>query len=133
MIYRFSYGWWSALIFLIFGTFAIPFFRRRFYNFFYFTHFFLLVGAFFAWAHAASDFYYMIPGIFMYTIELFMRLWGFKKSHSVTAVTREPNGFITFDVDMRDDGRGEAMKAGSYFFVNFPAISKHQWHPYRYY
>jgi hypothetical protein len=126
-----SYGLWSMIVLLIIGVLSLPIIRRRFFNLFYFAHFFVFIGLFFAWLHVPSDFYYMIPGIGLYVVDLGMRLYSFKRKLQVTDVVHEACGFLTVHVGGLDEHRGKNMRGGQYFFVNFPTVAKHEWHPFR--
>jgi Ferric reductase like transmembrane component len=54
---------------------SLPPIRRYAYNLFYFAHLTLHVGVIFLWFHSASVFYYLLPGMGFYAIDIAVRLY----------------------------------------------------------
>ncbi|KAJ3048877.1 ferric/cupric-chelate reductase [Rhizophlyctis rosea] len=111
--------------------FSLPWVRRRFFTLFYAVHMLAIPAAIFAFLHAASDFYYCIPGLGMYAVDLIIRLNRLRQPNKVLSVTEEPAGFLRFDIDMPEDWKkGKEEVSGMWMFVNVRGISRLQWHPY---
>ncbi|KAJ3410991.1 hypothetical protein HDV05_002935 [Chytridiales sp. JEL 0842] len=125
-----SYGLWATVILFVVGALATPYVRRRSFNLFYFSHFFIFISLFFMWLHAPSNFYYMLPGIGLYAIDLGMRLYSFKTKNEITRVVKEDNGYVTFTVQLDSNKKLPTLRGGQYFFLNVPQVSKNEWHPY---
>lgn len=79
----------------------------------------------FAWSHAASDFYYIIPGLGLYFVDVVLRCCA--PQVKVLDVVKESTGHIRVDVEKP---KGWATRAGQWVAV--PGVVRHEWHPYRY-
>ncbi|KAJ3032395.1 hypothetical protein HDV00_007578 [Rhizophlyctis rosea] len=130
-------GMYSTLLFTPIAVFSLPIVRRRLFTLFYAAHFLALPAAIFAFLHAPSDFYYCIPGLGMYAVDLAIRIYrlagagGGVGGGRVVSVRKEGAGFVKMDVEMPGDWReGREVVGGMWCFVNVRGLSRLQWHPY---
>ncbi|KAJ3272071.1 hypothetical protein HK104_004554 [Borealophlyctis nickersoniae] len=121
-------GTLSTLLLLLASLFSLPIIRRRFFTLFYATHFLLIPSMIFACLHAASDFYYIIPGLGLYIVDLALRVRALRKCVNVVGVVREPTGHVRVDFEW-PEGLG-SVKAGQWVCVNVPGVDRLAWHPY---
>ncbi|KAJ3179946.1 hypothetical protein HDU85_004230 [Gaertneriomyces sp. JEL0708] len=118
-----------GLVFLtpVFIT-SLNYVRRRWFNVFYFSHFLVFPFLIFAWLHATTDFYYMIPGLGMYLVDVFLRYRAFKAPYKVAKAAYDgETGYVRVDLDLAEPLH---YRGGQYIFVCFPDLAKHEWHPY---
>ncbi|KAJ3318463.1 hypothetical protein HDU76_000818 [Blyttiomyces sp. JEL0837] len=112
----------AAGILFIMTFLALPIFRRRLYSYFVATHpYFAIILVIFASLHASTDFYYCLPGLVLYALELVDRfiLFAFMKPSSAT-VSVEECGYLRVDVVLPyGDYWGPAMWA----HLRFPELS----------
>ncbi|KAI9353867.1 hypothetical protein BDR26DRAFT_890305 [Obelidium mucronatum] len=116
-----------AFFFLGFVTFtSLSYFRRKHYNFFYVTHFLVLIVVVFAYLHASMDIFYMIPGLCMYAVDGFIRLYSLQSKETVESVIFEESGYITVTVATK---QGASARPGQFMRVNVPSVSTFEFHP----
>ncbi|KAJ3127212.1 NADPH oxidase 4 [Irineochytrium annulatum] len=113
---------------------SLPQVRRWNYGFFKWTHWLMIPVSALAWLHVPADFYFMTPGIIIYTIDLVVRFIAYKNPHTVTRVTTSDGGYLRVDVQINPNAPNASVAAnvrgGHYFNLNFPSVSKHEWHPF---
>ncbi|PSN61796.1 hypothetical protein BS50DRAFT_503626 [Corynespora cassiicola Philippines] len=136
----------TLVVIIIIVVTSLPYIRRRHYNFFYYFHIICgvsIVGG--ASVHASTDFYLVLPGLFLYVIDLIHRFFfgeagGLRRK---TVATVENAGGDWYRISVPPFERAAAgeescslstEKATSTgyplkcFYLNFPAISKMQIH-----
>lgn len=138
-------GQLAFLFHAIAALFALEFFRRRYFELFFYTHIMYLGVFAFGIYHTAGvqgywgmepimqfqdDYfiYYLAIPFIMFVVD---RIYRFYLSNFVPTraiiIDSDPNGEITKVVVQRP---GFSFASGQYCFVNFPEISKLQWHPF---
>lgn len=136
----------TAVSVIIITLTALPFVRRRFYNVFYYSHvmtaIFIFIGA---CLHASTDFYLLLPGLFLWVVDWGLRLFGgeAKGLHTKLLATGEDAGSGWYRIslpamprpscDEHSDTTSieKAVPIGSpltCYYLNVPAISKLQNH-----
>jgi len=120
------FGIVSLVLTMAITVFALPYFRRLHFEWFYYVHHLFVLVLFFVCLHYDGAIIYLIPGVAIYTIDKLMGLVAYKncalaKTEMVSSDVLE----VSFKID--DTIR---YKAGQYVFVNVPSVSHLQWHPY---
>ncbi|KAJ3030845.1 UNVERIFIED_CONTAM: hypothetical protein HDU68_007620 [Siphonaria sp. JEL0065] len=105
---------------------SLSFFRRKWYNVFYFTHFLVLALIVLSYFHASSNVYYLLPGLGMYTIDGILRLYSRYTIDKVSAVLFEKPEYVTLTISTTKACRS---LPGQFMRVCLPAISKTEMHP----
>lgn len=127
---------------------ALPFVRRRFYNVFYYCHLVISICIFIgACLHASTDFYLLLPGLFLWVVDWGLRLFGgdAKGLHTKLLVVGEDAGSDWYRISLPSMPRTahdehsdtasieKAVPLGSplaCYYLNVPAVSKLQTHPF---
>ena len=135
------------LAILIMGGGSYHALRRYNYEMFYFLHHFSMVlFALMLW-HAAMAWYYITPGLILWAVDHFLRLSNCLGIHTrLLSICVEGSGNISsiayttksLPVEVLRFFSGQREKAnppfryamGQYCFVNIPAISPFEWHPF---
>ncbi|KAH6615399.1 hypothetical protein C7974DRAFT_466351 [Boeremia exigua] len=137
----------SLLIIIVIVLTSLPFVRRRNYNMFYYFHCFCSTSIFIgASIHASTDFYLVLPGLFLYMIDIGMRVFSGESggSHNKVAAIIENAGadwyrisFPAWDKKSKSNTTDllteKALTMGfplKYYYINVPNISKMQNHPF---
>ncbi|KAJ3016719.1 UNVERIFIED_CONTAM: hypothetical protein HDU68_012075 [Siphonaria sp. JEL0065] len=112
-----------ALTFVVMTS--LDYVRRRWYNTFFYTHFFVFIFILFAYFHASSCIYFALPGLLMYTVDGFIRLRNRFQLDKVSAVIFEDSGYITVTVQTTKAARAAP---GQFMRVCFPKLCN-EFHP----
>lgn len=120
------YGIFTLILVLEITIFALPYFRRYLFEWFFYVHHLFILVLFFICLHYKGAIIYLIPGLAIYTIDKLMGILAYRncclaKTEMVSSDVLE----VTFKVD-----ESVKYKAGQYVFVNVPSVSHLQWHPY---
>ncbi|RYY32984.1 hypothetical protein EON62_04730, partial [archaeon] len=103
--------------------------RRSNYELFHYTHhavwFFFVAAIIHAWSH----WYYMVGGLALYAFDKLTRLVRSTSMARVVAVRTTP-GYTHLEVDASVFAASGGHYAGQYAFLNIPAISVMEWHPF---
>ncbi|KAJ3281783.1 hypothetical protein HDU79_010503 [Rhizoclosmatium sp. JEL0117] len=106
---------------------SLDYFRRRYFNTFFYTHFLVLVFIVFSYLHASNTIYYILPGLLMYTLDGFIRCYSrFCPKDKVKSVVFEQCGYITLTIATK---KALNARPGEFMRVCFPEISKIEFHP----
>jgi len=123
-------AWLCVLVILIT---SFEYFRRRFFNVFYYAHHLFVPLAGLAvyhsyltqkWRHDML-LYWLLPGIFLYLIDLIIRTWRARGKVQCIAVVEGPDIMLVKLVK-----RNFHFTPGQYVYLNFPQISHFEWHPF---
>ena len=126
------------------GVLTLNYVRRRYFEVFYFSHFFSMVLFCATIWHAASAWYFLLPGLALWAVDHLLR---FTKSCRPVAVSalRASSGAVTYlrfrvvpDVlsapsapaSTLADATTLAHEQGQYVFVNVPEIALLEFHPF---
>ncbi|KAJ3317218.1 ferric/cupric-chelate reductase [Blyttiomyces sp. JEL0837] len=120
------FGVVSMILFAWVGITALSYVRRRAYMWFYVNHFFVLAAIVFGFLHASPIFYNVIPGLILYTIDGVTRVMQTSRPHTITSVSKEPNGYIRLEIA----NFSPKVKPGQWVSINVPAIHKTDFHPF---
>jgi len=120
------YGIFCLILVLEITIFALPYFRRYLFEWFFYVHHLFILVLFFICLHYKGAIIYLVPGLAIYTIDKLMGLLAYKncclaKTEMCSSDVLEVSFKITDDIK---------YKAGQYVFVNVPSVSHLQWHPY---
>ncbi|KAH7009741.1 ferric reductase like transmembrane component-domain-containing protein [Ilyonectria destructans] len=137
----------AAIVFMIIITLtALPYIRRRFYNVFYYCHIVTSICIFAAASiHASTDFYLLLPGLFLWIVDWGLRLFGGDAQglHSSLVATGEDagNGWYRISLPTMSKTASDehsdlaaietAVPLGSplaYYYLIVPTISRLQNH-----
>jgi len=111
---------------------SLNYVRRNFFNLFYFFHFFLIASIVFAWLHATTNFYYSMPGLGLYIIDGFIRIFQrfeILDKNQVVSVKQEAYGFVRVDFKYYRVSNNR-WKFEEFVRVCFPQVSGVEWHPF---
>jgi len=121
------YGILALVLVLEMGIFALPYFRRYLYEWFYYVHHLFILVLFFVCLHHKAAIIYLIPGVAVYTIDKLMGLNAYL--NCCLAKTKVVSSDV-LECSFKIDNRNYNYKAGQYIFVNVPCVSHLQWHPF---
>ncbi|ORY45583.1 hypothetical protein BCR33DRAFT_716248 [Rhizoclosmatium globosum] len=112
---------------LIITLTSLDFVRRKYFNVFFYTHFLVFIFILFAYFHASNCIYYILPGLFMYTVDGFMRLYSrYSPRDKVSNVIFEDCGYVTLTIATK---KAATVRPGEFMRVCFPEVSKYEFHP----
>jgi len=120
------YGIFTLILVLEITIFALPYFRRYLFEWFFYVHHLFILVLFFICLHYKGAVIYLIPGVAIYTIDKLMGVLAYRncclaKTEMVSSDVLEVNFKVHESVK---------YKAGQYVFVNVPSVSHLEWHPY---
>ncbi|TPX69460.1 hypothetical protein SpCBS45565_g02382 [Spizellomyces sp. 'palustris'] len=107
---------------------SLPFIRKRHFNTFYILHGFMLVMVLFACLHGTTNFYFAVPGIILWIVDLAIRATGrWNPQLSIDKIVREEPGYLCLEIQAT---RPCSYAPGQYIFLNIPRISTLEYHPF---
>eukprot|EP00531_Pseudo-nitzschia_arenysensis_P006654 CAMPEP_0116136866 /NCGR_PEP_ID=MMETSP0329-20121206/11957_1 /TAXON_ID=697910 /ORGANISM="Pseudo-nitzschia arenysensis, Strain B593" /LENGTH=780 /DNA_ID=CAMNT_0003631771 /DNA_START=281 /DNA_END=2623 /DNA_ORIENTATION=+ len=121
------YGITSLVLVVVMTIFALPYFRRKLFEWFYYIHHLFILVLFFVCLHYKGAILYLIPGVAIYTIDKLMGIYAYK--NCCIAKTDMVSSDV-LECSFKVDTSRYKYKAGQYVFVNVPSVSHLQWHPY---
>lgn len=131
------------LVLPIMGVLTLNYVRRRHFELFYFSHFFSMVLFCATIWHAASAWYFLLPGLALWAVDHLLRFT--KSCRPVTVAALQASGAVTelrFRVvpdvlsapsapaSTLADAKTFAHEQGQYVFVNVPEIALLEFHPF---
>ena len=119
------YGITSFVFMLTMTCFTLPYIRRNFYEWFYYTHHLFIFVLFFLCLHYKGAFIYLIPGVAIYMVDKLYPLLAYRSSGTVHTNLRSPDV-----LEVRVPTSNQNYFGGAYVFLNVPSVSWLQWHPY---
>ena len=120
------YGIVTLVLVMTMTLFALSFFRRFKFEWFYYVHHLFLLVLFFVCLHYPGALIYLIPGVAVYSIDKWMGLLAYRTAGS--AKTKMVSSDV-LEVSMKI-GSEVNYQAGQYVFVCVPSVSYLEWHPY---
>ena len=121
------YGIFTLVLVLEIMIFALPYFRRYLFEWFFYVHHLFILVLFFICLHYKGAVIYLIPGVAIYSID---KLMGLHAYHNCCLAKTEMVSSDVLEVSFKVDDNKYNYKAGQYVFVNVPSVSHLQWHPY---
>ncbi|KAJ3141907.1 ferric/cupric-chelate reductase [Irineochytrium annulatum] len=117
----------STVLFIWVAITSVAWIRRHRYSWFYVNHFLVLIAVVAGSLHASPVFYSILPGLLIYTVDGFRRLFHAFTSHpQVRSIVREPNGYLRVEIS----GLTRPTQPGQWLSLNIPAIDKVSYHPF---
>jgi len=115
-----------ALIFMtIMVVFSLPWIRRQRFELFYYTHHLFVLVLIFLCLHYPGSFIYLIPGVAVYMVDKLYPLFAYGSAGKVQT------SLVSADVlEVSVPTSTQSYFGGSYVFLNCPAVSWLQWHPF---
>jgi len=120
------YGIICMLLILVMTLFALPYFRRQKFEWFYYAHHLFVLVLVFVCLHYSGAIIYLIPGVAIYSIDKFM---GLRLNQKAPVAKTELVSSDVLECNFKL-GKNVQYKAGQYVFVNVPSVSYLEWHPY---
>lgn len=110
---------------------ALHFFRRKHFNFFFITHhFFFVFFGFGSWHSEEFKWFTIIAAVIYGFDKLFRNLQG-TFPHKTTLIRIKSDYLVQFRFDRTFLQRKlHPAAVGQYLFLNFPAVSLTEWHPF---
>ncbi|RKO91938.1 FAD-binding domain-containing protein [Blyttiomyces helicus] len=106
---------------------SLPFIRRHAFELFYRTHIPLFISfVAFAAIHEGGAVAILIPALLLYALDLVLRVRSVRKPSPMRSFKVLPDGVIRIEFEKT----GFTYDAGQYVFINIPAVSRLEWHPF---
>uniref|UniRef100_K3WU64 FAD-binding FR-type domain-containing protein n=1 Tax=Globisporangium ultimum (strain ATCC 200006 / CBS 805.95 / DAOM BR144) TaxID=431595 RepID=K3WU64_GLOUD len=123
------YGELALLMFLAIAFTSLPWIRRRMYETFYYVHHLFPLGVLFTVLHWQTTTWFVFPSLLVYLIDRAVSSSNAFWPVHVTEFTALSDGIIKIVIarSPHDDG---SYHIGQFVYLNVPAISKLQWHPF---
>lgn len=121
------YGIVCLVLVLEIGIFALPYFRRYLFEWFFYVHHLFVLVLFFICLHYKGAVIYLIPGVAIYTVD---KLMGLNAYYNCCIAKTEMVSSDVLECSFKIDNSNYRYNAGQYVFVNVPSVSYLQWHPY---
>ena len=104
---------------------SLPRIRRHRFELFYYTHHLFIVVLIFLCLHYPGSFVYLIPGVAVYMVDKLYPLFSYRSSGQVKTT------LVSADVlEVSVPTSTQSYYGGAYVFLNCPAVSWLQWHPF---
>lgn len=123
------YGWITFALGSVLVVTSLPYFRRRHFEGFYYTHVIVFVPLLLTMHfHYPDMIYYMAPGLSAYLLDKTVWLYTSRRSTRITALCQPAPGFVRIEIVV-DTTLYEPFEPGQWVQLNIPAISFWEWHP----
>ncbi|KAJ3263205.1 ferric/cupric-chelate reductase [Chytriomyces hyalinus] len=119
-------GFAAFLVLVIIAASSLAVVRRKFYNAFHYLHFLTYPFTVMIYLHGQSSAYFLMPGLFMYILDVIIRACTVFSKDTVTKVTVEDSGYITVTIATT---KARNALPGQFMRVNVPSVSKLEYHP----
>ncbi|GMF65777.1 unnamed protein product [Phytophthora lilii] len=123
------FGEAALLCFLLIGVTSIPWVRRRMYNLFYNVHQLLFVAVVFTVLHWARALWFLFPTFIAYLISRVISHCNGSSAAKVIEFSALSPTLCKIVVACTPSDRGH-YQVGQFVYVNVPAISRLEWHPF---
>ncbi|KAL9234488.1 hypothetical protein vseg_009358 [Gypsophila vaccaria] len=118
----------SLLSGLILWSMTFPKIRRKMFELFFYTHHLYIVFVFFFFLHVGISYaFYMLPGIYLFMIDRFLRFLQSRQRVRLLSARTLPCETIELNFAKSPN---LSYNPTSIMFINVPSISKLQWHPF---
>lgn len=123
------YGELALICFLVLAFASLPVVRRRLYETFYYVHHLFIPGVIFTVLHWPTTTWFIFPSFLVYLVDRAVSSSNAFWPVQVAEFTALPDGIIKVVISRspHDDG---SYCIGQFVYLNAPAISKLQWHPF---
>ena len=106
-------------------VFSLPWIRRHRFELFYYTHHLFIFVLIFLCLHYPGSFVYLIPGVAVYMVDKLYPLFAYRSTGRVST------SMVSSDVlEVSIPTSTQSYYGGAYVFLNCPAVSWLQWHPF---
>lgn len=120
------YGIVCLLLILTMTGSALTWVRRHKFEWFYYLHHLFILVLLFVCLHYRGSVIYLIPGITVYGVDKLLGLLAYQKTVEAEAKLVSSDVLeVTISL-----GPGVSYKGGQYIFLNVPAVSFLEWHPF---
>jgi hypothetical protein len=126
LLRRNMYGIAAFVLCCVMTIFSVDFIRRKHFELFYYTHHLFILVIVFLCLHYKDTILYILPGLAMYMVD---KMFGLLAQIDSGEVSIKQVSEDVAEVSVRINSTLSPYKSGQYVFVNFPEISKLQWHP----
>lgn len=76
-----------------------------------------------------NGYYYLLPGMMVYTCERVVRWWR-SRAYRIVAVIRHPQDTYEIRFLSLQYKSSQLYAASQYVYLNFPGVARWQWHPF---
>lgn len=132
-----EYGDWTIpyvevawLISLFMVLTSLEYFRRKFFELFYYSHHLFVVFLIFANFHSWEQWKYLSFSFVLYTLDRVLRFYYSQSATAVVSASVEGGSRACAVTRLEMCQHGFSHQPGQYLFLNIPAISTTQWHPF---
>jgi len=119
-------------VFICMGVGALSYVRRNHFEIFYYSHHVFLILYIGALWHASSLWYTLSGGLALYAVDRILRFASGCQVAHVSCLRAQGDaefGWTDLVIDSKD-GSVPLFTIGQYIFINIPAVSLLQWHPF---
>lgn len=120
------YGFVTLSLIIVMTVFTLPWIRRTKFEWFYYTHHLFILVLVFVSLHYKGAIMYLLPGIAIYGVDKIMALYAY---HKAAPVATKMLSSDVLEISFKTSP-GVSYNAGDYIFLNVPAVSFLEWHPY---
>lgn len=119
------FGIYAFIFMVIMVVFSLPWIRRHRFELFYYTHHLFVLVLVFLCLHYPGSFIYLIPGVAVYMVDKLYPLFAY------SSVGKVQTSLVSPDVlEVSVPTSTQCYYGGAYVFLNCPAVSWLQWHPF---
>ena len=112
----------------IMGVLTLEPIRRKYFELFYFSHFISMVLFCSTLWHAASAWYFLLPGLALWAADHALRFT--KSCETVTNVTMRRAAIGVTEIRFNSKSISQRFEAGQYIFLHIPELSYLEFHPF---
>ncbi|EGZ18428.1 hypothetical protein PHYSODRAFT_498767 [Phytophthora sojae] len=124
-----TFGTIALLCFLAIGVTSVGRIRRKMYEAFYYVHHLFIIATIFVVLHWNSTLAWLFPSVMVYAASRALSVSNALTPVSVREFTTLSNDVIKIVLERSSTRAGE-FKVGNFVYLNVPATSKLQWHPF---
>lgn len=125
-----TFGELSLFFLLLVGWTSHPKVRRMMFELFYHTHHLYILAVIFAVMHWGAIIWWLLPTLVLYLISRTLSTWNALRPVRVCELAAFPDQQIVKVVLARSVASQSTFQLGQFVYLNVPAISKLQWHPF---